>query len=133
VNTAVATDQWPFLYLASRTIPNSILWPLLIFLVAAFYLLQRTVTLPRLASRESMHLFLLGAGFLLLETRGVTELSLLFGSTWIVNAVVIAAFLGMALLANILVMYWSIPSRMRKNSVRSERSTTKLSCFHKPT
>jgi len=108
-NTAVATDQWPFLYLASRTIPNSILWPLLIFLIAAFYVLQRTVTLPRLASRESMHLFLLGAGFLLLETRGVTELSLLFGSTWIVNAVVIAAFLAMALLANILVMYWSIP------------------------
>jgi hypothetical protein len=52
-----------------------------------------------------MHFFLLGAGFLLLETRGVTELSLLFGSTWIVNAVVIAAFLTMALLANTYVMF----------------------------
>src|SRR5229473_6079986 len=47
---------------------------------------------------------LLGAGFMLLETKGVTELSLLFGSTWIVNAVVIAAFLTMGLLANTLVV-----------------------------
>jgi hypothetical protein len=41
---------------------------------------------------------------MLLETKGVTELSLLFGSTWIVNAVVIGAFLTMGLLANTLVM-----------------------------
>lgn len=105
----VATDQWPFLYLASRHIPNSILWILVLFLAGAFYLLRRSVTLPRIKSRESLHLFLLGAGFLLLETKGVTELSLLFGSTWTVNAVVITAFLGMGLLANTLVMYRPFP------------------------
>jgi len=44
----------------------------------------------------------------LLETKGVTELSLLFGSTWIVNAVVIAAFLTMALLANTYVMFRTV-------------------------
>jgi hypothetical protein len=27
----------------------------------------------------------------------------------------------------------STSSRLRKNSIRSERSTTKLSCFHNPT
>jgi len=104
-STLVATDQWPFLYLASRSIPQSIVWVLVPFLIGAFYLVQRTVSLPRLASRQSLHLFLLGAGFLLLETKGVTELSLLFGSTWTVNAVVIAAFLCMALLANALAMH----------------------------
>ena len=100
----VATDRWPFLYLATRHVPMSIVWTLALFLIGAFFLVRKTVTLPRLASRESLHLFLLGAGFLLLETKGVTELSLLFGSTWTVNAVVIAAFLCMALLANALAM-----------------------------
>jgi len=47
--------------------------------------------------------FLLGAGFLLLETNAVTRLALLFGSTWVVNIAVISAFLFMALVANALV------------------------------
>ncbi len=101
----VATDRWPFLYLASRHIPQSIVWTLALFLVGAFFLIRRTVSLPKLTTRESAHLFLLGAGFLLLETKGVTELSLLFGSTWTVNAVVIASFLCMALAANTAAMY----------------------------
>ena len=109
VDDLVATDQWPFLYLASRRIPSSILWILILFLAGAFFLVRRTVTLPRLASRESLHLFLLGAGFLLLETKGVTELSLLFGSTWTVNAVVIASFLCMGLLANAITMVRPVP------------------------
>jgi spermidine synthase len=108
----VATDQWPFLYLASRRIPKSILWVLALFLIAAFFVLRRTVAVPLLSSRESVHLFLLGAGFLLLETKGVTELSLLFGSTWTVNAVVIAAFLCMGLLANVLIMYRPFPQAL---------------------
>jgi spermidine synthase len=112
VGHLVATDQWPFLYLASRTIPKSILWVLALFLVGAFLVLRRAVAVPLLTSRESIHLFLLGAGFLLLETKGVTELSLLFGSTWTVNAVVIAAFLCMGLLANLLIMYRPFPQTL---------------------
>ena len=95
-----ATDQWPFLYLARPTIPKSILWVLVPFLIGAGILVHKTVGLANCGSRQAIHFFLLGAGFLLLETKGVTELSLLFGSTWIVNAVVIGAFLTMALLAN---------------------------------
>ncbi len=103
--TSLATDHWPFLYLEARTIPISILGVLVLFLYFSVKLLQRRFSLRRLANREGLHLFFLGAGFLLLETKGVTELSLLFGSTWIVNAVVIAAFLFMGLLANTLVMF----------------------------
>ena len=103
-HTILATDHWPFLYLQSRTIPISILGVLVLFLYFATGLLHRNFSLRRLADREGMHLFFLGAGFMLLETKGITELSLLFGSTWIVNAVVIAAFLLMGLLANTLVM-----------------------------
>jgi SAM-dependent methyltransferase len=100
----VATDSWPFLYLEDRSIPGSILVILLPFLLGAYILLRDTRSLPRVFTPWSQHLFLLGAGFLLLETTAVTRLSLLFGSTWIVNAVVIGAFLVMALAANGLVM-----------------------------
>ena len=110
-STLLATDHWPFLYLESRTIPVAIWSVLALFLYFAAAVLKQQVPLRRLASRQGLHLFLLGAGFMLLETKGVTELSLLFGSTWIVNAVVIAAFLFMGLLANTLVMLRPVSRR----------------------
>jgi spermine/spermidine synthase len=109
--TLAATDRWPFVYLASRTIPQSILWVLLVFLAGSAVLVDRMIGVPSLARPEFMHLFLLGAGFLLLETKAVTEVALLFGSTWVVNAVVIGAFLTMALLANAIIVYRPISSR----------------------
>jgi len=54
-------------------------------------------------------LFLVGAGFLLIETRGVTTLSLLFGSTWMVNAAVFAGILLVALVANLYVTRFGAP------------------------
>ena len=45
-------------------------------------------------------MFFLGAGFMLLETKGVVHMALLFGSTWVVNSVVFFAILVMILLAN---------------------------------
>jgi len=102
--TLIATDHWPFLYLEFRTIPVAIWSVLALFLYFAVSVLKRVAPLRLLATREGIHLFFLGAGFMLLETKGVTELSLLFGSTWIVNALVIAAFLFMGLAANTLVM-----------------------------
>jgi hypothetical protein len=104
-STLIATDHWPFLYLRSRTVPLAIWSVLALFLFFAARTLQRTAPIRHLASRQGLHLFFLGAGFLLLETKGVTELSLLFGSTWIVNAIVIAAFLTMGLLANTFISF----------------------------
>ena len=108
----LATDDWPFLYLVDRRVPMSILLVLFFFGVGILLLIDRVLKVPRWTHNEYHHLFLLGAGFLLLETRGVMELSLVFGSTWVVNAVVIAAFLAMGFLANALVMRWSVPRRL---------------------
>jgi hypothetical protein len=80
-----------------------------LFLYFATAVLQRRGQLRNFASRQVLHLFFLGAGFMLLETKGVTELSLLFGSTWIVNAVVITAFLAMGLLANTFIIFKPVP------------------------
>jgi hypothetical protein len=44
-----------------------------------------------------------GRGFLLVETKSVTEMSLLFGSTWTVNLLVFTSILVMVLCANLLV------------------------------
>jgi Spermine/spermidine synthase domain len=103
--TTLATDHWPFLYLRSRTIPLSILFVLLLFLYIASGIARRKIPLGGQKDPRDFHLFFLGAGFMLLETKGVTELSLLFGSTWVVNSVVISSFLIMGMLANALVAF----------------------------
>ena len=45
----------------------------------------------------SWQFFFLGAGFMLLETKAIIQFALLWGSTWVVASLAIAAVLGMAL------------------------------------
>jgi hypothetical protein len=52
--------------------------------------------------------FFLGAGFMLIETKGITELGLTFGNTWQVIGVVIAGILIMAFLGNLVVQVLGI-------------------------
>jgi hypothetical protein len=54
--------------------------------------------------RPNWQMFFLGAGFMLLETKGVVHMALLFGSTWVVNSIVFAAILVMILCANLYVI-----------------------------
>ena len=49
------------------------------------------------------HFFFLGAGFLLLETQIISKMALVFGTTWVVNSVVIAALLLLIVGSNLLV------------------------------
>jgi hypothetical protein len=109
--TIIATDAWPFLYLKNRSIPPSIVIVAPLFLLAAWKVLQKTRLVAWKTSPKYWHFFFLGAGFLLLETKAVTQLSLLFGSTWVVNSVVIGSFLLMALFSNALVSVWNVSTR----------------------
>src|SRR5262249_52478446 len=52
----------------------------------------------------SVAMFFLGAGFMLIETKAVVHMALLFGSTWMVNSVVFFAILVMILGANLFVL-----------------------------
>jgi hypothetical protein len=106
----LATDAWPFLYLQSRSIPASILVVVPLFLLAAWKILQKSHAVSGNITATRWHFFFLGAGFLLLETKAITQLSLLFGSTWIVTSLVITSFLLMALLSNAVVAVRSIPA-----------------------
>ena len=54
---------------------------------------------------QQTHFFFLGAGFLLLETKSITDCSLYFGTTWFVTMLVIAGILLMVLGANLVAMH----------------------------
>src|SRR5205085_652725 len=59
---------------------------------------------PKGAGEFHGRLFFLGAAFMLLETKAVTQLALLFGSTWLVNSLVFFTVLVLILLANLYVL-----------------------------
>lgn len=96
-----ATDDWPYLYIRQHTIPDAY-WQILIVIGIVCFLLMRRL-FPE-ALRPDWHFWLLGAAFLLIEFKSITELALLFGTTWLVNALAISGVLLMALLANLLVL-----------------------------
>ena len=91
------TDDWPFLFLEQRGIPFHYLSPLL--LICVLSIIPFRYCQLRFGSMN-WHLFFMGASFLLIESKAVTTLGLLFGSTWLVNSVVIGAILLMILFAN---------------------------------
>jgi hypothetical protein len=96
-------DDWPQLYLRAREVPWAPIGQgmLTVALLSAALLL---VFSPARGVRLNWEMFFLGAGFMLLETKGVVHMALLFGSTWVVNSVVFAAILVMILLANLYVL-----------------------------
>lgn len=96
---AVATDDWPFLYQRRPMLPDLTVRGILMMAIAAVVLLVLFV--PRGATGGfDLQMFFLGAGFMLIETKAVVQMALLFGSTWIVNSIVFFAVLVMVLLAN---------------------------------
>jgi hypothetical protein len=104
-----ATDDWPFLYLRTPFIAPHYLaglaFALLIALFGVFGAARAGGTSIR---RFSPHFFVLGAAFLLLETRSLVSFSLLFGSTWLVNALAFFAILASVLLAILVNARWRI-------------------------
>jgi SAM-dependent methyltransferase len=95
---APAVDDHPFLYLRERTIPNKYLVTLFLILAASLLAVWVTGGTFRPMARY-VDLFFMGAAFLLLETKAVVQFALLFGTTWLVNALVFAGVLAIVLLA----------------------------------
>jgi len=95
---APSADDRPFLYLKEASIPQ--LYLILIGLILAVSLIAiRVAGGPLRQMRGYTDLFLMGMAFLLLETRSITTFALLFGTTWLVNALVFAGVLLAVLLA----------------------------------
>jgi hypothetical protein len=91
-------DNAPFLYYDGGMIPAIYLWALGGILVISL-LLVRTIGGPFRAMRPYADLFFMGAAFLLLETKNIATFANLFGTTWIVNAMVFGGVLVIVLAA----------------------------------
>ena len=102
----ISTDDWPFFYMPQRVYPLSYLIMIFLILILSLLLVGNFVDeAPRFSH---LSFFFLGAGFMLVETKGITELGLTFGNTWQVIGIVIAGILIMAFLGNCLVQWLNI-------------------------
>ncbi|MEA2733834.1 MAG: hypothetical protein QOE14_285, partial [Humisphaera sp.] len=108
--TQLPNDNWPQLYLQSKSIPWAPNGQGMLVVAALSVAILLVFTLPVWVGKNRRgvwpngQMFFLGAGFMLLETKGVVHMALLFGSTWVVNSVVFFAILVMILIANLFVM-----------------------------
>ena len=102
----VASDVWPFLYLRNPMIPDLSLRGIAVLGLISLGLLWLAGWRTRGGGSAGLNaaMLLLGAGFMLLETKAVVHMALIFGSTWIVNTVVFSAVLVMILGANFWVL-----------------------------
>lgn len=91
-------DDYPFLYLRERGLPQLYL-SVIALILAASVVLVRVTAGPLRQIGAYLDLFFMGAAFLLLETKNVVQFALLFGTTWFVNALVFTGVLVSVYLA----------------------------------
>ena len=101
LSVPLSTDDWPYLYLRQQQVPAAYWQVLIVIGLACVVVIRRAF---RGALRIDWHFWLLGAAFLLVEFKSVTEFALLFGTTWLVNALAISGVLLMVLAANLIVL-----------------------------
>jgi hypothetical protein len=96
-----ATDDWPFPYLRTPSIPFGYALMLACILLGSILLVRiGGVGSGVFASMRSyVDLACMGAAFLLLETKNIVGFAVLFGTTWFVNALVFAGVLVAVYLA----------------------------------
>jgi spermidine synthase len=100
IHPCPSEDDWPFPFLTGRSLddfPRPYLY--LVIMLAGISILWILSSRERGAGLDGQFFFL-GGAFLLIETKGITELALVMGTTWIVTSVVIVGILLMILLAN---------------------------------
>ena len=107
---AAARDDWPFVYLRTPFIAPYYIAALGILLAWAALTVAFAARVSGTTLRRfSPHFFVLGVAFLVLETRSLVSFSLLFGTTWLVNALAFFGILVSVLLA--ILVNWRFPIR----------------------
>lgn len=95
---SLTTDDWPYFYQHEPGLPLSIILVSLAVLVTFGWFVRQT---GPILSNGNLHFLLLGAGFMLLEAQIVSRMALLFGTTWLVNSIVVSGLLCLIVAANI--------------------------------
>tara|TARA_E500000178_G_scaffold180866_1_gene179590 strand:- start:222 stop:2627 length:2406 start_codon:yes stop_codon:yes gene_type:complete len=101
-NVDMSTDDWPFFYMSYRVYPLSYMLLISLIFIVSFVFIKKHTGIN--LSKFSFTSFFLGVGFMLMETKGITELAKIYGSTWVVVSIVIVSVLSMAYIANLLII-----------------------------
>jgi hypothetical protein len=96
----VSTDDWPFLYLSKRTVPSDYIIGIAGLLVVS--ILSVLGLRERPFGSQDLHFGFLGMGFLLLETKSISDCTLYFGATWLVTTIVVVGVFLMVIAANLI-------------------------------
>lgn len=99
----ITRDDWPFLFLRGREMSISYCAGLLFTMLIGWSFVRRSFG-TFTTENSSRAMFCLGAGFMLLEVKSISQMGLVIGATWITNSFVISAVLLMILIANLLVL-----------------------------
>lgn len=108
IDTKPSSDDWPFLYTNFHKEGMFLYFSILLVAVVVPALLT-IITTPKksaggISPGEWGNMFFLGNAFMLIETKSITQLSLLFGATWLVSSIVILTILILAWVGNLIVM-----------------------------
>ena len=98
-------DDWPYLYYNPSTIPLVYLASLGLILLFGWFSVRSAMGNARsgLLAGIDWPMFFMGAAFLLVETKNISQLAILFGATWLTNMAVFASVFIVAILANLIV------------------------------
>jgi spermidine synthase len=94
----LTTDDWPYFYQHEPGLPISVILVSIAILIIFGWFLRQTAGE---GGRIDLHFMFLGAGFMLLEAQIVSKMALLFGTTWVVNAVAVSGLLCLIVGANL--------------------------------
>lgn len=101
-SAALTTDDWPYFYQHEPGIPASVIIISAALIVLCCIFLGKTGT--PIGSLQ-WHFFFLGTAFMLLEAQIVSRMALLFGTTWVVNSIVISGLMVVIVAANLIVRW----------------------------
>ena len=99
----ITTDDWPYFYQHAPGLPMSVILVSLAVIVTLGWFLRKV---GGGAGKIQPGFFLLGAGFMLLEAQIVSRMALLFGTTWVVNSIVVSGLLYLIVGANLVYQAW---------------------------
>jgi hypothetical protein len=94
----LTTDDWPYFYQHEPGLPISVVLVSIAVLLTFGWFLRQT---SRTEGGVDSHFLLLRAGFMLLEAQIVSRMALLFGTTWVVNSIVVSGLLCLIVAANL--------------------------------
>jgi spermidine synthase len=107
-HATLTTDDWPYFYQKDHGLPAAVLGMGGFLICLSWYMIRRMTGRKRSGGSPmwSLHFFLLGAGFMLLEAQIVSKMALLFGTTWVVNSIVVSGLLALVVIANLIFERW---------------------------